>query len=183
MQKTAVILMLATVLAFTAHSSTALAKDGFEHYGTWTNVKVSSSADPHANGFDLKLWRYQGKILGYLSQYVGPPADPPLGPLEDIRLNEKTGQITFTARLSPGMVYSNETRKFVPATDVYTFRGVVKKDAITGTFTRRAGTLKRTTQEKVVLKGGRKKDDFWDGKTYQEWKDFYVPILKARGPK
>ena len=88
------------------------AKEGFEHFGSWSNVEITKSEDPHATGFELTLWRYQGKLLGYLSQYVGPIADPPIGEVENLILDEKSPRVSFTAKMSIGLVYSEEEKKY-----------------------------------------------------------------------
>ena len=120
------------LLAFFAKISHA--KEGFEYYGSWSNVRVSQSEDPHASGFELILWRYNGDLLGYLYQYVGPVGDPPIGRVESLKLNEDTGAISFTVKMTLGVVYSAEKKRWVPSKDMYFFVGEMKKDRIVGTF-------------------------------------------------
>lgn len=171
------------VLAF--YARTSLAKERFRHYGSWSNVEVSESEDTHASGFKLTLWRYKGKLVGYLSQYVGPVSDPPIGRIQNLELNEDTGAISFTAKMTLGVVYSAEEKKWVPSKDLYSFAGEMKKDRIVGTFDNhvKKGEKKGTVKEEVTLKGGLGTDEFWDSKTYEEWKEFYAPIVKYRGPR
>ena len=38
-------------------------------------------------------------------------------------------------------------------------------------------------ENKIFLKGKVGVDPFWDNKTYEEWKTFYEPIYRNRGPK
>jgi len=166
-------------------ASEASAREGFEHYGAWSNVEVSQGEDPHAGGFELTLWRYQGKLIGYLLQYVGPVADPPLGEVENLTLDEKTGHVSFTAKMSIGMVRSRKENTWVPSKDLYIFEGIMSGDRIEGTLERRSGDEpdRGGVKEKIVLKGQKGKNEFWDSMTYQEWEDFYTPIMKSRGPK
>lgn len=171
------------LLSFFARTS--LAKEGFEHYGSWSNVEVSEGEDPHASGFELRLWLYNEALVGYLYQYVGPVGDPPIGRVESLKLNEDTGAISFTVKMTLGVIYSVEEKKWVPSKDFYFFVGQIKKDRIVGTFDRivKEGIEKGTLKKEVTLNGGRRKDEFWDSKTYEEWKKFYTPIVKSRGPK
>ena len=161
------------------------AKEGFEHFGSWSNVEISKSEDPHATGFELTLWRYQGRLLGYLSQYVGPTADPPIGEVEHLILDEKSGRVSFTAKMSIGLVYSEEEKKWVPSKDLYLFNGIMGDDRIEGSFEMKVQKENErvAVKEDVILKGCRGPDEFWDNKNYQEWKQFYAGILKSRGPK
>ena len=163
----------------------AAAKEGFEHFGSWSNVEISKSEDPHATGFELTLWRYQGRLLGYLSQYAGPTADPPIGEVENLILDEKSGTVSFITKMSIGLVYSEDEKKWVPSKDLYLFRGTMETDRIEGTFEREVqmGTERVAVKEEVILRGSRRSDEFWDSKNYQEWKQFYAGILKSRGPK
>jgi hypothetical protein len=171
------------VLAF--FSRTSLAKEGFQHYGSWSNVEVSESEYPHASGFELTLWRYKRELVGYLSQYVGPVSDPPIGRVQNLVLNENTGAISFTAKMTLGVIYSAEEKKWVPSKDLYSFVGDMKKDRIVGTFDShfKKGEEKGKVKEEVILKGGIGTNEFWDSKTYEQWKEFYAPIVKYRGPK
>ena len=172
-------------ILFCLTASEASARDGFEHYGAWSNVEVSQSEDPHASGFELTLWQYQGKLMGYLSQYVGPVADPPLSEIENLTLDGKTGHISFRAKMSIGMVHSRKEGTWVPSKDLYFFKGIMSDDRIEGTLERKSEDEPNRggVKEKIALKGRKGKDEFWDNMTYQEWKDFYAPIVKSRGPK
>lgn len=163
----------------------AAAKDGFEHFGSWSNVELSKSEDPHATGFEVTLWRYQGKLLGYLSQYVGPTTDPPIGEVENLILDEKSGRVSFITKMSIGLVYSGDEKKWVPSKDLYLFSGIMGTDRIEGSLEREVqmGNDRVVVKEDVILKGRRGPDEFWDSKNYQEWKQFYAGILKRRGPK
>ena len=148
-------------------------------------MEITKSEDPHATGFELTLWRYQGKLLGYLSQYVGQIADPPIGEVENLILDEKSPRVSFTAKMSIGLVYSEEEKKWAPSKDLYLFKGIIGADRIEGSFEREVQTGKEwvAMKEDVILKGCRGPDEFWDNKNYQEWKQFYAGILKSRGPK
>jgi len=110
---------------------------------------------------------------------------PPIGRVESIKLNEDTGAISFTVKMTLGVVYSVEKKRWVPSKDMYFFVGEMKKDRIVGTFAKQVKKRveKGMVKKEVTLNGGQRKDKFWDSKTYKEWTKFYAPIFKSRGPK
>ena len=161
------------------------ARDGFRHVGKWSNVQLSKGQETHASGFELTLWEYNGQLLGYLSRYVGPTHDPPIGRLTDIILDKQTGRISFRAKMSLGMQYAADEKKWVPTRDLYAFHGKYTPEEISGVFEKKAvgNSGSRTNTEKVTLTGGESSYEFWDQMTYEEWTAFYEPIVKVRGPQ
>jgi len=105
--------------------SMSQSKDDLSGFGKWSNVEVSKSEDPHASGTEVEMWRHNGKLTGFLYEYVGPPADPPTGKLDDIEYDEKTGKISFRAKLTTGSVYSEKEKKWVPTKDIFIFKGTI----------------------------------------------------------
>ncbi len=162
-------------------------QDNVMGFGKWSNVKVSESEDSHASGITVKMWRYRGNLIGYLFEYVGPPSDPPTGMLEDISFNEKTMEISFRAKLSTGHVYSDKDKKWVPAKDIYIFKGTIQPTAIIGDLEKRRvqddGKEKIVEGEKIELKGELGPADYLENRPYQEWFEFTEKIMKTRGPK
>jgi hypothetical protein len=96
--------------------------------------------------------------------------DPPIGRVENLRLNEDTGAISFIVKMTLGVVYSTEKKKWVPSKDFYFFVGEMKKDRIVGTFARQVkkSVEKGIAKKEVTLNGGQRRDEFWDSKTYKE---------------
>ncbi len=157
----------------------------FNNIGTWSNVVVSKSEDPHASGYVLQLWRHDGEIVGFLSNYVGPVADPPFGKLENIVFDDSTGEISFTVKMSIGMIHSRSEDKWVPSKDLFRFNGKLKNHQIVGNLEHRMVNIEkhRPVTEEIILTGEKEPDPFWKDKSYAEWEKFYEPILKYRGPK
>ena len=157
----------------------------FESIGTWSNVAVSESEDPHATGFELQLWRHGDEIVGYLSEFVGPLGDLPIGKLENLIFNESTGEISFSVRMSIGMIHSRTEDKWVPSKDVYLFSGKLENNQITGSLEHNILNSEEQSPltEELILEGGKETDSYWKDKTYEEWEKFYEPILKSRGPQ
>ena len=162
-------------------------KDGFEYFGSWSNVTVSQGEDPHAYGYTLQLWKNNGKPVGFLSEYVGPGFDPPIGPLQDVTLDTNTGKITFTAKMTTGLVFSPAHKDGTPAKSLYIFTGTLREGDVSGALEmqdRLDGGA--STQTQVLLKRDNEQisnTSFWAQKTFQEWEEYYAPIVRARGPK
>jgi hypothetical protein len=154
-----------------------------DRFDAWSNVEVSEGEDPHAYGIEVELWRRNGEFIGFLQEYVGPAADPPAGKLEAIQFNEKTGEISFTAKLSVGVVHSDKTGGWVPSRNLYEFSGVT--DA--------AGTMTGTLRKKEIEENGSvtlsdevvtfKKAPADDMEPFEKWAESWNTTLKIRGPK
>jgi hypothetical protein len=156
---------------------------GFEYFGEWSNVVVSQSEDPHASGYSLQLWKNNGKLVGFLSEYVGPPADPPIGPLQDVTLDPDSGKLSFSAKLTTGVTFSPGHREGAPRT-LYKFNGVLSESEVKGVF-EKEDHLDNTPSVRLEVTLERKptKDSYWNEKTFQNWEEFFAPIVRARGPK
>jgi hypothetical protein len=162
------------------------AQQGFKYFGSWSNVMVSQGEDPHALGYTLQLWKNDGKPLGFFSEFAGPPADPPIGQFENLMLDEKTGQVSFSVKMTVGVVYSSTHKDGAPSRLLYTFKGTLQDDIVTGTL-QKEDRLNggNPSQEQVTLKreSDSSAESHWNSKTMQEWEAFYAPILQARGPR
>ena len=180
--RTLTIILISALLPIACASS---AKDGFEYLGKWSNVTVSQGEDPHAYGYSLHLWRSNGKPVGFIYEYVGPTADPPIGPLQDVTL-EPSGKLSFTAKMTTGITFSPGHREGAPSRTLYKFNGALGKSEVKGTLDKE-DHLDNTAPERfeVTLKAETKPDEdsYWNEKTYREWDEFYAPIIRARGPK
>jgi hypothetical protein len=121
-------------------------KDTLMGFGKWSNVKISEGEDPHASGIEIEMWKHNGKLIGFLYEYVGPPADPPIGKLEDIEFDEKTGKISFRAKLTVGSVYFEKEKEWMPSKDIFIFTGTIQSDALIGEIE------KRRVQDKSEVK-------------------------------
>ncbi len=180
--KFATVFILALLL-FNCQSS---AKDGFEYFGGWSNVVVSQGEDPHASGYSLQLWKNDGKLVGFISEYVGPTADPPIGRLQDLTFDPNSGKLSFTAKLTTGVTFSPGHREGAPSRSLYRFDGNLSEQEIKGVLVQE-DHLDNTPSVHldVTLKRQRDAgdDSYWNQKTYNDWEEFYAPILRARGPK
>ena len=122
----------------------------------WSNSEVTEGEDPHAFGSNVELWKHNGKDVGFFSEFVGPGFDPPSGKLDSIQFDEKSGRLSFTTKLSVGVVHSTTANEWVPTKNLYEFTGVGDSDAMTGLLRKKtiqdSGTA-TATEENIVLKG------------------------------
>jgi hypothetical protein len=181
-------ILVALLMVFT-NSAVAVENSisSFSYLGTWSNVKISQSEDPHAEGFSVSLWQIDGKTVGTLRHYVGPPFDAPVGELQEVSLDHNTGKISFAAKLTIGSIFSGSDDKPQPSMDFYTFEGIVSGAKLTGTFTMKrlnpTRLLKKTKKADVILLSDNYENEFWKNIDYKEWKKFQAGAIKATGPR
>ena len=155
-----------------------------ELLGAWSNVKVSHGDDPHASGIEVEVWRHKGQLYGFMSEYVGPVADPPAGRLDALRVDEKAGTISFTAKLSVGVAPAAGGNAWLPTKNVYEFRGAIAASGMTGMLRRKSiqedGT-ELAYEESIHLKpeGADRTPDT----TFDAWSKRWNEALGKRGPK
>lgn len=88
----------------------------------------------HCRGFEVDLWRSGTTVYGSLRTCTGLTGDRASGVLEDVHYNATSGALSFTARLSQGSDYLGGGRQ-VPSQDVYSFRGKLSAQLVTGQMT------------------------------------------------
>jgi hypothetical protein len=149
----------------------------------WADVKISQGEDPHAYGINIQLFKHDASWSGFISEFVGSGFDPPSGRLNDLQVDENAGAISFSAKLSVGVVQLPGNKEWTPAKNLYEFKGSINKDSISGSLIRkRIDDAISPQNENVVLK--RKDPDAnATGVSYEQWNKTWEQILKARGPK
>lgn len=119
----------------------------------YSSVRATGGADPHAYGVTIELFKHDGVWTGFLSQYVGPPADPPSANLDDLRVDERRSQVTFATILTIGAVAGPGAGSWRPDRRRYEFEGSLAADRITGTLTTRpeGGAPSGSTRDAITL--------------------------------
>jgi len=175
------------VLCFVAlvDRSAGAQTSGSRLMGAWSNVSVSKGEDPHASGIEVELWQKERQLYGFMSEYNGPVADPPVGKLDSIRVDEKTGSIAFTSKLSVGVVAAARGNEWIPSKNVYEFNGTIGKGGMTGTLRRKfvSEDGKETAYEENVTLKSKHLAESATAETYADWTKRWNEALKARGPK
>lgn len=118
--------------------------------GSFSNMQFT---EEHAYGSTIELWQEGSEIFGLFMNSQGLAGDAPTGLLQAVRHDPKTGEITFKAKLTMGSHYC-EVHKEAPSQDVFTFKGVLKGNKITGTLSAKNDLHPEAPpkREKVVLK-------------------------------
>ena len=179
---------LFSVAAFANASECALnlnAQAPITVVGSFSNMRYT---EEHSYGYTVELWRSADCIFGFLLSSYGLSGDTPAGLIENLKYDEKTGAISFNARLTMGKVAPDPVKDvYEPAKDAYDFTGVLKKKSLSGAVLhelRNFPAAKPRTPENVVLKLSQEESiGLQYLKTYSQWELEAKEILKRRGPK
>ncbi len=172
-------LVLALLVSQTVHSNAESPR--FTAIGSFSNMRFT---EEHQYGSEIQLWAEGTDLMGFFSHSEGLIGDTPIGLIENIRHDPKTGRITFTARLTIGRHFC-KIHKNVPSRDLFSFRGKISGSSISGVL-KRSDALhpdSPATEEKVVLK--RMNSRMADQRSYRSranWEASSREILKLRGP-
>ena len=172
-------LLLAPELRSSAQSANAV-----QVLGNFSNVRHVGEDD--ALGYTVRLWKEGNKVFGLFAAYVGPPADPPVGILEDVKFDPRTGRLSFSARLSTGLT-SGQGYDRVASRDRFVFKGVLIRREVRGTLQRSNDLFpnRRPETEPIRLRRSKFLTELMlpPPPTYSEWKTWADEILQRSGPK
>jgi hypothetical protein len=148
--------------------------------GEFSNLRHT---EDHAYGYVIELSRDGDSTIGLFFVAEGLQPDMPAGMIENVRFDPRTGALSFTAKLSTGVIILPGGRQD-PTRDLFEFSGTLSATALAGTIQRsdqrqpgRAGS-----RERVQLKIQPQATMLTAG-SYAEWKGRTDEILKHRGPK
>ena len=163
--------------------ASAQAANTVEVLGNFSNVRQSGD---DAFGYSLQLWKEGTQIFGLFNVYIGPPADPPVGILEDVKFDPRSRQFSFSARLSTGVV-SGQGYSGVASRDRFTFRGVLTRSEVSGTLQHSNDLFpdRRPQSKRIRLRRSQFLTEVMipPPPTYSEWKTWADGILQRSGPK
>ena len=151
--------------------------------GAFSNMRYTVE---HAYGFTLMLWRAGECPIGLLLSSEGLAGDTPIGTLEDLKFDSKTGRLSFSAKLTMGAIVGKSATDLTPSRDLYVFEGALKGSAVTGVMTHTLENAPGSTPTRtdVVLKASKSEaSSMRSARTYGEWVRQWEPILEIRGPK
>ena len=150
--------------------------------GVFSNLKVTKE---HQYGAEVRLWRQGKAVFGLFSYAEGLTGDTPVGLLEDLHFNMKSGQIFFRAKLTTWQHFC-KIHHGLPSHDLFTFRGVLNKDLLSGKLDRYdvLHPEKQPMEEQVVLKRrALATDSLPTFQSRSQWDKEANEILRLRGPK
>jgi hypothetical protein len=157
-------------------------KEEIKPIGCFVNVQSDSE---HADGYSVKLWTRGRAIIGLVDYYTGPPEDPPMGLLTEVRYDSSTGKFSFNAKLTTGL-HSCSVHKDIPSHDLLSFQGFLKGERLEGKI-----VLQEQLDSPPAVMDRR--EDFLMRKdngcqlegyeNYDIWWRYWEPVYKFRGPK
>jgi hypothetical protein len=139
--------------------------------------------EEHAYGYEVELWRDGASAIGLFFVSEGLQGDTPAGVLENVRFDSRTGALSFTAKLTTGVVLLPGGRQ-EPSRDLFEFSGTLQATVLTGALKRSdpRQPSRPGSRERVQLRARSQSDMLLAG-SYAEWKRQVDEILKRRGPK
>ncbi|HKC11901.1 MAG TPA: hypothetical protein VKI41_07690 [Vicinamibacteria bacterium] len=151
--------------------------------GAFSNVRYT---DEHAYGYLVMLWRAGDCLFGFFESSQGLAGDTPIGGLQDLKYDSKTGHLSFSAKLTTGVVSFKGSSGFEPSRDLFAFDGNLKGNTVTGviTYTLQNNPHSTSTHTNVVLGISKTEADVMHGSTtHGEWLRKWQPILQRLGPQ
>lgn len=175
--------LLAFFIANTAGPLTAQAADRpIRAIGEFSNIRYT---EEHEYGYAVQLWRDGESLVGLFLAAAGLQGDTPVGLLENVRFNTRTGALSFIARLSTGVALLPDGRT-EPARDRFEFTGILATKSLRGTLkhldARNPPAVPRPA-EQVYLKLLPPGMNMPEARSYAEWRRSVDSILAVRGPK
>lgn len=151
--------------------------------GAFSNVRYTAE---HAYGYSVMLWRAGECLFGLFESSQGLAGDTPIGELRDVKYDRGTGRLSFSAKLTTGMVTFRGSNGEETSRDLFTFSGTLQAKSLTGVITYKLqndpGFV--PTRSDVVLKPSKTTAAFMKGSTTRgEWVRTWQPIIQRRGPK
>jgi len=143
---------IVTLVVLSALLATSQQASEFAPIGSFASVRQTSSDDPHCYGWSLKLWRYNGQVIGLASRYEGPCFDPACRTLTNVTHEVRTGRLSFSAF------------------DM-TFDGTLRPNEVTGTL----------GDERLTLTRGDDPMDAHYDKDFDAWCTFWRTVPRCEG--
>ena len=186
-QNPAVVLRIpiAAAAALCLAACAVAAGPAWQRLGAFSNVRFTAD---HAYGYSIQLWQQDDALVGHLLHANGPDGDTPLGVLEDVTYDGKTGALRFTARLTTGVIVEHGTS--VPNCLRYVFAGRLQSRILTGTMRVEeltpgaARSAARTAPESLSLRWSPQQTGLMpDPPDRAGWDEETEILLKVRGPR
>jgi hypothetical protein len=155
------------------------ATDDVAPIGAYSAMHYSNE---HCDGYALDLWRTAETVHGLFHVCHGLEDSQAVGLIEQVSYDQKTGHLTFTARLTIGSDYLGEGKQ-VPSRDVFMFDGRLAATEVTGTLKHvdQVDEKSIATTERIRLKKQREKLSSYP--SLADWHREMDETLEVRGPK
>ena len=139
-------------------------------------------AEDRTEGYTVQLWRQGEAVFGLLS-VEALSGDAPVGELSNVKFDERSGKLSFDAKLSTGMLLMADNSQR-PSRDLYRFHGAISKEILSGTMTHSDLLDPAAGETSVKIRLPKQAaPGMVEAKTYRAWKEAIDALLKVRGPK
>jgi hypothetical protein len=149
------------------------------HLGSFSNMEFT---EEHQYGSEVRLWKKGGEVIGQFSHSDGLIGETPTGVIENVNYDEKTGAMSFEAKLTTGQ-HSCKEHSDVPSRDLFQFNGTLGKESLSGIL-RQLDALHNNEllgeERKVDMK---RTNRTLPDQTYKQWKEKTAQVLSSYGPK
>jgi hypothetical protein len=146
---------------------------------SFSAIRITGGEDPHAYGPEVDLCKEAGTWSGFISEYTGFAADPPVGRLENLMVEESTGRISFRALLNVGV--DMRSGKWVPARRIFEFSGRLEPNQLVGTMLQRPVEANAPKPEGEAVVFRLEPRDANSPQSCSEWKQIWNRVLEFRG--
>ena len=148
--------------------------------GEFSSMKFT---EEHAYGYTVQLWQQGHQVFGFFESSEGLAGDTPIGILDEVQFDPRSGSLSFKAKLTIGVVLLAQGRQ-EPSRDLFEFRGTLERAALVGTIRHwdmlRPRAKPVTSQVRLRRQSG---ENMLETRSYAEWEKSADEILKFRGPK
>jgi len=141
--------------------------------GEFSNAQQTS--DDHAYGYALELWRDGDSVIGLFFVFEGLNGDAPMGAIENVTFDSRTGALSFTAKVSTGVVLLPGGGQ-EPVLELFEFSGTLKRSDSRQPSRTGPG-------ERVQLKIRPSAGMAVSAESYADWTAQVDEILKRRGAR
>ena len=174
LSRVTVLVLLALVLCAECAAAAEVAP-----IGTFSAMRQTGE---HCSGYSVDLWLTAGAVRGLFRACKGLAGDLPVGLIERSSYDEKSGRLSFAARLTLGNDYI-AGRGEVPSRDLFAFDGRLGTAELTGTLKRtdRVYDDNNAVTEQIRLK--KQRDRLPSYPSPDDWQRQADEILRVNGPK
>jgi hypothetical protein len=151
--------------------------------GEFSNVQHT---DEHAYGYTVTLWRTGDCVFGLFESSQGLQGDTPIGELQSLKYDSKSGKLSFSTKLTTGVVYSAGSNGPEASRDLFRFDGKLRANAVIGVVRHalQDNPNFKPTFRDVILPASKRDAELMPGAmTYGDFCRIWQPVLKRRGPK
>ncbi len=102
-----------------------------------------------------------------------------------MKYDQKTGTVSFSAKLTTGLMSFKGSKSFEPSRDMFNVDGYLRATRLTGvvTYANQNDPNFKPIHNKVVLRTSNEAELMHNSTTYGEWREKWRPVLQFRGPK